>query len=171
MRPEKSNLLEEVKQRIQNSPYAIVTDYTGLKVQEVSELRKRLRAVGARFSVVKNTMLRIAAREAGWPEIDAILTGQTAILAGSKDVCAAAKVLKNFMAEFNRPSVRGGVLDGRLISAADVKALADLPVREVLLAQLLAVLQAPASQLARLLATPASQLARVLKARSEKGEA
>lgn len=171
MRPEKSNLLEEVKQRIQNSPYAIVTDYTGLKVREVSELRKRLRGVGARFSVVKNTMLRIAAREAGWPDLDSLLAGQTAILAGSKDVCAAAKVLKNFMAEFNRPSVRGGVLDGRLISAADVKALADLPAREVLLAQLLGVLQAPASQLARILVTPAAQLARVIQARSEKGGA
>lgn len=169
MRPEKSILLDEVKQRIQNSPYAIVTDYTGLKVTEISELRKRLRAVGARYSVVKNTMLRLAAQQLGWPEFDGLLTGQTAIVAGSRDVCSAAKTVKNFAAEFKRPAIRGGVLDGRLLAAADVAALADLPSREALLAQLLGVISAPASTLARLIQTPGSQLARVIRAKADKG--
>jgi large subunit ribosomal protein L10 len=162
-------LLEEVKQRIQDSPYAIITDYTGLKVSEISELRKRLRAVGARYTVVKNSMLRLAAQQLGWPEFGGLLAGQTAIIAGSRDVCSAAKAVKNFAAEFNRPAIRGGVLDGRLLAAPDVLALADLPSREALLARLLGVISAPATQLARIIQTPGAQLARVIKAKSDKG--
>ncbi|HPA18145.1 MAG TPA: 50S ribosomal protein L10 [Verrucomicrobiae bacterium] len=170
MRPEKTMLLEEVKQRIQDSPYAIITDYTGLKVSEISELRKRLRAVGARYTVVKNSMLRLAAEQLGWPEFGGLLAGQTAIIAGSRDVCSAAKAVKNFAAEFKRPVIRGGVLDGRLLAAPDVAALADLPSREVLLARLLSVISAPATQLARIIQTPGAQLARVIKAKSDKGD-
>lgn len=171
MRPEKSMLLEEVKQRIQDSPYAIVTDYTGLKVSEISELRKRLRAVGARYSVVKNSMLRLAAEQLGWPEFGGLLAGQTAIVAGSRDVCSAAKAVKNFAAEFNRPTIKGGILDGRLLAAPDVVALADLPSREALLARLLSVIGGPATKLARLIQTPGGQLARVIKAKADKGAA
>jgi len=171
MRPEKSILLDEIKARIQNSPYAIVTDYTGLKVAEISELRKRLRAVGARYTVVKNTLLRLASQQVGWPQFDEMLSGQTAIVAGSSDVCSAAKTVKNFAAEFNRPAIRGGVLDGRVLAAADVAALADLPSREALLASLLGVINAPASTLARLIQEPGAQLARVIKAKADKGGA
>ncbi len=170
MRAEKSNMVAEARQRIQGSPFVLVADYTGMTVGQFSELRKRLRAAGSKFTVVKNTVFRVAAREAGLPEMNGMLAGQTAVVCGEKDVCAAAKVLKNFAAEFTKPKMRGGVLDGAVLDAAKVAALADLPSREALLAQFLGLLTAPASRLARLLHTPASQVARVLDAKYGKGE-
>ncbi len=90
------------------------------------------------------------------------------VVTGAQDVCAAAKVVKNFSDEFKKPEIKGGVLDGALLDAAGIKALADLPSREVLLAQLLGVLQAPASKLVRTLNEPAASLARVLQAKADK---
>ena len=86
----------------------------------------------------------------------------------AQDVCAAAKVMKNFSTEFKMPTMKAGVLDGNLLTVDGIKSLADLPSREVLLAQLLGVLQAPASKLVRTLAEPAASLARVIKAKGEK---
>ena len=141
---------------------------TGLKVDQFGELRNRLHGVGARCHVVKNTFLRRAAKEAGLPEMGE-LKGQTAIIVGDKDVAAAAKVLKVFVAEFKKPVMRVGVIDRAVVSTEQIAAIAELPAREVLLAQLLGVLQSPAAKLVRLLNEPASALARVLKAHSEKG--
>jgi large subunit ribosomal protein L10 len=116
---------------------------------------------------VKNTFLRRAAKSAGLPELDG-LKGQTAIVVGDKDVAAAAKVLKNFTAEFKKPEMKTGVVDKIVVSTAQIAAIADLPSREVLLATLLGVLNAPASKLVRVLNEPASALARLLKAKAEK---
>lgn len=168
MRPEKKVISAEYIQRLNASPFFIVTDYTGLKVAQFTELRKRLRAVGAKAQVVKNSIFRIAAREAGVADLTGTLSGQLAVITGDKDVSAAAKVLKNFTAEFEKPRVRFGYLDSRRLEAADLHALADLPSLEVLRGKLLGVLLAPAQQLAALLQTPASQLARVLQAKAEK---
>ena len=168
MRAEKSNLVEEIKTRVNGCPYVIVTDYTKMNVLQFSELRKRLRQTGARYTVVKNTVLRIALKELNFPEIKDLLQGQTAIVSGSKDVCSAAKILKIFSSEFAKPNIRGGILDGAVLEAKHVKALADLPSRDVLLAQILSLIQTPATTLVRLIHTPASQLARVIKAKAEK---
>ena len=112
--------------------------------------------------------MKKAAEKAGFPgELGAHLSGQSAYVTGAKDVCAAAKTMKNFAAEFEKPVMKVGILDGKLLDAAAIKALADLPAREVLLAQLLGVLQAPASKLVRTLNEPAASLARVLKAKGE----
>lgn len=116
--------------------------------------------------MVKNTFLRKAAKEAGLPEMGE-LKGQTAIIIGDKDVAAAAKILKSFTAEFQKPVMKMGVVDHAVVSSDQIKAIADLPSREVLLAQLLGTLQSPAQTLVRLLNEPASALARVLKAKSE----
>src|SRR5207253_8699533 len=142
-------------------PFVFVTDYSGLNVTQFSELRTRLDKAGARCQVVKNSYLRLAVKEAGLPNLGE-LRGQTAIIIGDKDVAAAAKVLKNFQAEFQKPTVRTGVVDRLVVSVEQIKAIADLPSREVLLSQLLGVLNAPASKLVRLLNEPSSQLARVL---------
>jgi len=107
-----------------------------------------------------------AAKDAGLPDVGE-LKGQTAIIVGDKDVAAVAKVLKTFTAEFQKPIVKVGVVDRAVISGDQIKAIADLPAREVMLAQLLGVLQSPAQTLVRLLNEPASALARVLKAKSE----
>jgi len=171
MHPDKAIIVANLNQKLNASPFLFITDYTGLKVDQFAELRTRLYNVGAKCQVVKNSFLRLAIKEAGLPELSD-LAGQTAIVTGDKDVAAAAKVLKTFAAEFQKPAVRVGVVDRLLVSKEQIQTIADLPSREVLLSQLLGVLQAPASKLVRLLNEPASQLARVLKAKAEKeGEA
>ena len=167
MRPEKASLVEDLQAKLNASPFLFVADYTGLKVDQFAELRNRLWGAGARCHVVKNTFLRRAAKEAGLPEIEG-LRGQTAIIVGDKDVAAAAKILKTFAAEFKKPELRAGVVDRVVVTTAQIQSIADLPSREVLLATLLGVLQAPASKLVRVLNEPASALARVLKAKADK---
>jgi large subunit ribosomal protein L10 len=167
MRPEKVTVVEDLQSKLNASPFLFVADYTGLRVDQFAELRTRLHVAGARCHVVKNTFLRRAAKEAGLPEMGE-LKGQTAIVVGDKDVAAAAKIMKSFAAEFQKPVVRIGVIDRAVVSSDQIKAIADLPSREILLATLLGVLQSPAATLVRLLNEPASALARVLKAQSEK---
>lgn len=168
MKAEKTLLIENLLSRVNASPYFFVVDYTGLKVDKFAELRKRLAGAGAEMHVFKNTLVKKAAERAGYPgDIGAHLVGQTAVVCGGQDVCAAAKVMKNFAAEFEKPALKAGVLDGRLLDASGIKVLADLPSKDVLRATLLGVLNAPASKLVRLLNEPAASLARVLKAKSE----
>jgi large subunit ribosomal protein L10 len=167
MRPEKLNIVEDLLTKLNASPFLFVTDYTGLRVDQFSELRTRLAGAGARCHVVKNTFLRRAAKNAGLPELGE-LKGQTAIIVGDKDVAAAAKVVKTFVTEFQKPVVRIGIIDRAVVSSDQIKAIADLPSRDILLSQLLGVLQAPASRLVRTLNEPASALARILQAKAEK---
>jgi len=167
MRPEKASIVEDIQAKLNQSPFLLVADYTGLKVDQFSELRNRLAGAGAECKVVKNTFLRRAAKDAGLPDVGE-LKGQTAIIIGEKDVAAAAKVLKAFTAEFQKPIVKVGVVDRAVVTSDQIKTIADLPSREVLLAKLLGTLQSPAATLVRLLNEPASALARVLKAHSEK---
>lgn len=168
MNAEKTILIEHLLEKVNASPFLFVVDYTGLTVDKFEALRKLLRGAGAEMHVFKNTLVKKAAERAGYPsELGAALTGQSAVVTGEKDVCAAAKVMKTFATEFKKPQVKAGVLDGKYLDASGINALADLPSREVLLGQLLGVLQAPASTLVRLLNEPASSLARVLQAKSE----
>ena len=170
MHPAKESIVVDLQAKLNASPFLFVADYTGLKVDQFAELRTRLWNVGARCHVVKNTFLRRAAKCAGLPELDG-LRGQTAIVIGDKDVAAAAKVLKNFTAEFKKPEMKTGVVDRIVVSTEQIKAIADLPSREVLLATLLGVLNAPASKLVRVLNEPASSLARLLQAKADKDAA
>ena len=168
MKAEKGQLIEHILGKVNASPFLFLVDYTGLKVDKFQELRKRLRGVGAEVHVFKNKLVKQAAERAKYPgELAEDLKGQTAVVTGDKDVCAAAKIMKNFVAEFEKPKMKGGVMDGKYLDSKAVKALADLPSKEVLYAQLLGVLQAPASTLVRLLNEPASSLARVLNAKAE----
>ena len=172
MRPEKQNLTSEYLARLNASPFFIVVNYKGLKVAHLTELRKRLNKAGAQIHIVKNSIFRIAAKEAGVGDLNGTLTGQLAIVTGQRDISTAAKVVKTFGAEFDRLKVHFGYLNNARLEQPDIMTLADLPSMEILRGRLLGVLSAPATTLARLLNTPASQLARVLKAREEKlGEA
>ena len=123
------------------------------------------RIYGVRVHRAARSFLRRAAKDAGLPELGE-LKGQTAIIVGDKDVAAAAKVVKTFVGEFQKPIVKLGVIDRSVVTSDQIKAIADLPAREVLLAQLLGVLQAPASRLVRTLNEPASSLARLLQAKA-----
>ncbi len=167
MRLEKKSIVADLSKSLNASPFLLVTDYTGLRVHQFSELRNRLAGVGAQCHVVKNSFLKKSATELGYPDFSESLSGQTAIVTGEVDVCAAAKVLKTFTAEFQKPVVRMGVLDNALLSADEVKSLADLPPKEVLQATLLGVLQAPASQLVRTLNEPGASLARLLASKAK----
>lgn len=167
MRAEKQFISKEYLERLNGSPFFIVVDYTGLKVGPVTELRKRLNAVGAEIHVVKNSIFKIAAKEAGVPDLGA-LAGQLAVVTGKKDISAAAKVVKTFSSEFEKPKIKFGFLNNERLEVDAINALADLPPLEVLRGKLLGVLQAPATKLAVLLNTPASQLACVLQARVDK---
>ncbi|MDB6152151.1 MAG: beta-defensin antibiotic precursor antimicrobial defensin beta signal defensin bd-32 defb-32 [Chthoniobacteraceae bacterium] len=170
MHPEKANIVQDLQQKLNASPFLFVADYTGLTVDKFGELRNRLSGVGARCHVVKNTFLKRAAKDAGYPELGE-LHGQTAIVFGEKDVASAAKILKTFAAEFKKPVLRTGVVDRLIVSSEQINAIADLPSREVLLASLLGTLLAPASALVRVLNEPASSLARVLKAKADQAGA
>lgn len=169
MRAEKQNISAEYVNRLNSSPFFIVVDYQGLKVGPITELRKRLNKAGAEMHVVKNSIFRIAAKEAGLADLTGTLAGQLAVVTGRQDVSAAAKVLKTFSAEFEKPKLKFGYLKDQRLEGKDLMTLADLPSIEVLRSKLMGLLNTPATNLVRLLNTPATQLARVLKAKSEKG--
>jgi large subunit ribosomal protein L10 len=139
-----------------------------MDVLQFAELRTRLAGAGAECRVVKNSFLKRAAAEVGYPDLGENLSGQTAIVIGESDVCAAAKVLKTFSAEFQKPAVKAGVLDKAILSSEQIQALAELPAKNVLQAQLLGVLQAPLQRLLTVLNEPGASLARLLKAKVDK---
>ncbi len=170
MHPAKTTIVDEIKTWLDDSPYVIITDYTGMTVDQFTELRNRLGDVDASCHVVKNTFLRRALSDAGLPDLNGELKGQTAIVYGPSDISAAAKALKTFKSEFEKPEIKLGVLDKNVLAADEIKAIAELPSREVLLAKLLSVINAPATKLATMVNTPATQLVQVIKANAEKGE-
>jgi len=169
MRAEKQNISAEYLKRINNSPFFIVVDYQGLKVAPITELRRRLHKAGAEMHVVKNSIFRIAAKEAGVADLSGVLAGQLAVVTGRQDVSTAAKVLKTFASEFERPKIRFGYLNNQRMDTQELMTLADLPSIEVLRSKLMGLLNTPATRLVQLLNTPATQLARVLKAKADKG--
>jgi large subunit ribosomal protein L10 len=168
MRAEKKILTKEYVARLNASPFFIVVNYKGLKVSQLTELRKRLHKAGAEIHVVKNSVFRVAAKEAGVGDLNGALGGQLAVVTGQRDISTAAKVVKSFGSELDRLKVHFGYLNNQRLEQPEIMILADLPSMEVLRAKLLGLFTAPASTLVRLLNTPASQMARVLQARAEK---
>jgi large subunit ribosomal protein L10 len=171
MRPEKANIVSDLSEKLNRSPFLLVTDYQRMKVDQFGELRNRLAPAGAEVRVVKNSFLKRAMADSGMPDVADKLIGQTAIVMGENDVAPVAKILKLFAAEFKIATLKIGVVDKAVLSTSDVEALAELPSREILLSQLLGLLLAPATRLVRVLNEPASAFARLLKAKGEKGEA
>ena len=168
MRAEKQILTKEYIARLNGSPFFIVVNYKGLKVSHMTELRKRLQKAAAELHIVKNSLFQLAAMEAGVGELNGSLGGQLAVVTGQKDISSAAKVVKNFGAEFDRLKVQFGFLDNQRLAPEAIMALADLPSLDVLRAKLLGLFNAPATKLVVLLNTPATQLARVIQAKAEK---
>jgi large subunit ribosomal protein L10 len=168
MRPEKADIVADLSEKLNSSPFLLVTDYQRMKVEQFGELRNRLAPTGAEVHVVKNSFLKRAMTASGLPDVGKELIGQTAVVTGSSDVAPVAKVLKSFAAEFKIAALKVGVVDKSVLSTQDVEALADLPPREQLLAQLLGVLLAPATKLVRTLNEPGASLARLLQAKADK---
>jgi len=168
MRAEKQNITKEYVARLNASPFFIVVDYQGLKVGPITELRKRLGKAGAQMLVVKNSLFRIAARESGVADLAGTLAGQLAVVTGQRDISTAAKALKTFQAEFDKPKIKFGYLNNQRLESKDLVTLASLPSMDVLRSKLLGLFQTPQTRLVQLLNTPATQLARVLQARVDK---
>lgn len=140
---QKSQQVAEVTEKLKVSSCTIVTDYRGLNVAQVTELRKQLREAGVEFQVIKNTLVRRATAGAELSELDEYLTGPTAIAFSKDDVVTPAKILTDFAKKNDKLEVKAGVVEGRVVDYSQIKALADLPSREGLLSMLLSVLQAP----------------------------
>ena len=151
MNPDKQIIISSLLDRVNDSPYVIVIDYTGLTVPQFSELRNRLADSGGKCTVAKNSYMRKALTEAGLPDIGADLVGQTAFVTGNAEVFSAAKVLKNFEKEFKKPEMKIGILGQDVLDSAKLKMLADIPSREAVLSQLLGLINEPATRIARIL--------------------
>jgi large subunit ribosomal protein L10 len=170
MRPEKANIVTDLSKELKESSFVLVADYQHMKVDDFSELRKRLAGAGAEIHVVKNSFLKRAMADSGFPAGDGKLTGQTAVVTGKKDVAPVAKAFKTFVTEFKKAMLKLGFIDRAVVSTAELEALADLPPENVLRAQLLGLLLSPATKLVRVLNEPGSSLARLLNAKASKGE-
>src|SRR5471032_2800684 len=130
MRPEKNLVIKEIQSRVDKTPYILLTDYTGMQVPQFNELRNRLSGANAELRVVKNTLLRRALKDSNLPDLESYLHGQSAVIMGEADISAAAKILKNFSAEFKKPLLKIGILDKSLLDVDQVMALADLPSKD-----------------------------------------
>lgn len=139
----KKQVVDEIKERLEKIQGAVLTDYRGLNVAEVTELRTKLREAGIEFKVLKNTLTRIAAHQVGLQNLDTYLEGPTAIAFGVDDPVAPAKILSDFAKAHKALEIKAGILENKVIDAEGVKALADLPSREVLLAKVLGAMQSP----------------------------
>ncbi|SFG81253.1 50S ribosomal protein L10 [Sporolactobacillus nakayamae] len=144
----KKKIVDEISGKLKDSVATIVVNYRGLSVAEVTELRQQLREAGVDYKVYKNTFARRATAIAGLSELDDALKGPTAVSFSKDDVIAPAKVLYNFAKDHEALEIKAGVIEGKLTSADEIKALAELPSREGLLSMLANVLQAPIRNLA-----------------------
>ncbi len=151
MRAEKQFLVDEVAGHLAKSKYLLVANFTGVTVKDATDIRAQLRPLGAEYHVVKNSILGIAAKQAGLPDLSAHLEGHTALVTGGDNPSGVAKVLVKFFKDFSKLEVKAGVLDAKLLGAKDIEALSKLPSLEVIRAQLLALLSTPATQVVRIL--------------------
>lgn len=151
MNPDKRIIIDELQSRLSGSPFLIVIDYSKITVPEFTGLRASLSETGAQCHVAKNNFMRSALSEAGLPDIGEHLVGQTAFVTGASDVVAAAKVINAFAKTSKKADYKVALLDGDVLSADQIKAIGDLPAREVLLAKLLGTINAAGSALARVI--------------------
>ena len=149
MRAEKQYLISEVETHLKKSDYVILANFTKVTVADVADLRKKLAAEKAEFHVVKNSSLRVAAKAMGLPEFENALTGPTAVVVGGKNSAGVAKILKQFFKDKQKLEVKVGVMDKKIITAADLSAIADLPSFEALRAQLLGLFMQNAAAFVR----------------------
>lgn len=165
--PKKEQEVREITELLRSATVAILTDYRGLKVTDLQNLRSQLRPHGSNIRVVKNTLTAIAADEVGLTELRSILTGPTAIVTSESDPVAASKVVSDFARTSRILQIKAAVLEGQLIPASDVESLASLPPREVLLGRVVGGMQSPLYGLVSVLSGTIRSLAYVLQARSE----
>jgi large subunit ribosomal protein L10 len=145
---ERQETVEELTRALQSSPNLYLTDFSGLSVLRMTELRRRFRSAGVRYVVAKNTLMQRALAANGIAALDDHLAGPTGLVLSGPDPVAGAKVLVDFAKEFEKPAVKIGLVDGKPVTPEQVKRLASLPPKEVLLSQLAGYMQAPMAQFA-----------------------
>ena len=170
-RPEKVQIVEKMTREFQEAGSVFVTDYAGLKVADVTELRRKLREEGVRLRVVKNTLLRRAANEAGLVDLMPFFKGPTAVAFGPEDAIPAARILNEFATRLELPKIRTFRVENRRHEAADLKVLASLPSREVLLSQVVAAVEGPIAGFVGTLDAIIRELIGTVDALAEKGGA
>jgi large subunit ribosomal protein L10 len=169
-RAQKVESVETLQDEFQRATVAVLAEYRGLTAIQMNRVRKAVRESDGRCRVAKNRLARRAVAESANATLSDKLTGPLALFIGFNDPVAMAKVAIKLAEEFPKLEIKGALLDGQVLPAAEVKALADLPPKEVVLGQLLGLLQAPATQLVRLLNEPGTRLARLVDAIAKRSE-
>jgi len=167
----KQQIVEELKGLLGEAEMALVLDYQGLSIKEMSDLRTRLQAANGVCKVTKNTLMRRAIDgDSAWSDLDSLLTGTNAFVLVRGDVGGAVKAVQSFQKDTKKSEVKGGLFEGRLLSQNDIKAIGDLPSREVLMAQIAGAINAVATKLAVGINEVPSSLARALGQHADSGE-
>jgi len=161
---EKAQKVSAIQEKLKTAKVAIVTEYRGLSVAQMTRLRRQIRQASGEYQVVKNTLLRRALKDTAYGALDRLLQGPTGWVLGYEDPVSLSKALVKFIEENEKLTIKGGWLDGEFMDQAKVKALAQMPSRPELQAKLLALIQAPAVQLLRLLQEPGARVARLVEA-------
>lgn len=167
-REEKNQAVQDLKERFQKASITLLTNYRGLKVNEINKLRAELRQNDSELKVLKNTLARIAVDGTDMNELQSHFQGTIAVVTTEGDPAAPAKILVKFAKEFEKPEIKIGFMSGNIMKAGEIEALSKLPSREVLLANLLGSMQAPAQNMVNVLAAIPRQLATVLAAIRDK---
>lgn len=167
----KEEILDNYKEWLDKSKAIVLTEYTGLSVKDLDQLRQKMRDNGGEFHIVKNTLGRKLVQDAGYPVDEKMFTGSTGIGFAFEDAPGLAKAISDFANTSEFVKIKGGYLANHLMSASQVKALSDMPPLPVVRAQLLGMLNAPASKLVRVIAEPGRQIASVIRAYTENNSA
>lgn len=163
-RTEKEQFVQEMSERLQNTTATFLADYRGIDVEQATQLRRELTQAGVEYRVVKNNLLKLAAKDTPAEGLQEYCTGPTAIALSGDDPVAPAKILSKFAKEIEAFELKAGVLSGKMLSVADITALADMPSQEELLAKALSSMNAPASNFVGVMAAIPRQLVQVLNA-------
>ena len=169
VRPEKAEAVEKIRAELEASQAAVITEYRGLTVQQLAELRTKLLATESSYTVSKNTLVRRAVNELGLGELEELLVGPTAVVYVKGDPIAAAKVISSFAKEFPALVIKGGVLDGRVLSEDEARGLATVDSLDVSRAKIAGMLVAPLQQLVMLLEAPTARILFVLEEIAKRG--
>tara|TARA_Y100001970_G_scaffold294330_1_gene450672 strand:+ start:161 stop:688 length:528 start_codon:yes stop_codon:yes gene_type:complete len=167
----KQQIVKEIKSLLNESEMAVVLDYKGLSIKEMSDLRLRLQSNNGVCKVTKNSLMRRAIDgESNWSDLESLLTGTNAFVLIKEDVGGAVKAIRSFQQETNKSETKGALFEGKLLSESEIKAIADLPSREVLIAKIAGAINAVSTKLAVSINEVPSGLARSLKQHSESSE-
>jgi len=160
---EKAKTVAEVHEKLKAARVAIVTEYRGLTVAQITRLRREIRGASGEYQVIKNTLARLALKDTAYGPLDRLLEGPNGWVLGYADPVAVSKTLIKFIEENEKLTIKGGFLEGEFMDQAKVKVLAQMPSKPELQAKLLALMQAPATQLLRLIQEPSSMMVRLLE--------